>query len=377
MKNLLVAIALILLKAPIGGLGAQTIAKVDSGAINGARYRILFPENWKGKLVMYAHGYEFMGSKPRQSQTPDWPKRMIPFLERGFAVAASDYQVQGLALVQGVDDTEALRQYFVKTYGQPDSTFIAGHSMGGGITLATLENFGQNYNGGLPMCPLAGRIYLQTRKEFDMFATFNGLFPGIATSLHEIFDMSKPKEPVPMFTAFRKAAIMSKAIYAKDSLLAVEFAKHFDMKPDDLAFALAFGEGVLRDIAQKAGGNPYDNTNTVYGRFPNSLLVNQKAERLAATVSQNTLFDKYDRTGVINKPALALHTMYDQLIPADLAIVSYENLLQKQGKQAYFSVKYTNGQGHCNFTDKQTAQVFDELRNWVKTGTKAKSGFVE
>jgi pimeloyl-ACP methyl ester carboxylesterase len=356
---------------------AQNIVKTDTGSINGAKYKILFPENWKGKLVMYAHGYEFMGSKPAQSQNPEFPKRMTPFLERGFAVAASDYAFQGLALVQGVDDTESLRQYFVKKYGQPDSTFMVGHSMGGGITLATLENYGQNYNGGLPMCPLAGRIYLQTRKEFDMLATFNGLFPNIATSLHDIFDMSKPKDVVSMQVAFGNAMLMKKVIYAKDSLLAVEFAKHFDIKTDDLAFALAFGEGVLRDIAKKAGGNPYDNTNTIYGRFPNSLVVNQKAERLVATVNINTLFDKYDRTGVIDKPALALHTIYDQLIPADLAIVSYENLIQKQGKQQYFSVKYTNGQGHCNFTNEQTGKTFDELRNWVKTGQKAKAGFME
>ena len=213
------------------------------------------------------------------------------------------------------------------------------------------------------MCPLAGRIYLQTRKEFDLFATFNGLFPGITTSLHDIFDMSKPKEVVPMQAAFGKAMLMKKAIYAKDSLLAVEFAKHFDLKPDDLAFSLVFGEGVLRDIAQKAGGNPYDNTNTVYGRFPNNLLVNQKAERLSATVS--------------DKPTLALHTIYDQLIPADMAIVSYENLLQKQGKQQYFSVKYTNGQGHCNFTNEQTGKAFDELRSWTKSGQKTKAGFME
>lgn len=356
---------------------AQNIAKTDTGSINRASYKILFPENWKGKLVMYAHGYDFVGSKPLQSQNPDFPKRMMPFLQRGFAVAASDYAFQGLALVQGVDDTEALRQYFVKKYGQPDSTFMVGHSMGGGITLATLENYGQNYNAGFPMCPLAGRIYLQTRKEFDMFATFNGLFPGIATSLNDIFDLSKPKETVSMQAAFSKVATMKKAIYAKDSLLAVEFAKHFDMKPDDLPVALIFGEGVLRDIAKKSGGNPYDNTNTIYGRFPNNLLVNQKAERLAATVSQNTLFDKYDKTGIIDKPALVLHTIYDQLIPADLAIVSYENLIQKQGKQQYFSVKYTNGQGHCNFTNEQTGKTFDELRNWTKTGQKAKAGFVE
>ena len=101
-------------------LMAQNVAKIDSGAIGGAKYRILFPENWKGKLVMYAHGYEFMGSKPLQSQNPEWIKRMSPFLERGFAVAASDYQYQCFALPQGVDDTEALRIYFFKKYGKQD-----------------------------------------------------------------------------------------------------------------------------------------------------------------------------------------------------------------------------------------------------------------
>ena len=71
---------------------------------------------------------------------------MSTFLERGFGVAASDYSVQGFAFAQGVKETEELRQYFVKKYGKPDTTFMVGHSMGGGITVATMENFGKNYN---------------------------------------------------------------------------------------------------------------------------------------------------------------------------------------------------------------------------------------
>ncbi len=94
-------------------LRAQLAAKTDTGTIKNAHYRIVFPENWNKKLVMYAHGYEFMGS-PAQSKNPEWIKRMAPFLERGFAVAASDYAIQGFALPQGVDDTENLRKYFFK-----------------------------------------------------------------------------------------------------------------------------------------------------------------------------------------------------------------------------------------------------------------------
>ncbi|AUD02888.1 alpha/beta hydrolase family protein [Spirosoma pollinicola] len=367
---------LLLLGLTTQSFAQSPAAKIDSGNLNGARYVILFPENWKGKLVMYAHGYEFMGAKPRQSQNPGFAKNMTPFLERGFAVAASDYQFQGFALAQGVDDTEALRQFFVKTYGKPDTTFMAGHSMGGGITFATLENFGANYNGGLPLCPLSSRPYLQCRKEFDMYATFNGLFPGVVTSLTEIFDVSKPYQAQGQQSMVPRARAIKKAIFDKDSTLAKAFAKRFDLKLDDLPFSLFFNENVLRDLAQKAGGNPFDNRNTVYSGFPNDLDVNQKAERLAATVNPNVLFAKYDRTGNINKPVVLMHTIYDQLIPPAYGVVNIENMIHQQGKDAYFTVKYTDGQGHCNFTPRQTAQAFDALRNWVKKGTKPTAGFL-
>lgn len=373
-KNLMRTILFLLLATTTF---AQTVSKIDSGAINGTRYCILFPANWQKKLVMYAHGYEFMGSSPRQSRNPNFMVRMKPFLDRGFAVAASDYAYQGFALAQGVDDTETLRQYVVKTYGQPDTTFIVGQSMGGGIALATLENFGQPYNGGLPLCPLASRPYLQCRKEFDMYATFNGLFPGIATPLTTIFDLSKPYQAQNARGMMSRAREIRKAIFAKDSLLAIAFANRFDLTIDDLPSSLFFNENVLRDIAQKAGGNPFDNTNTLYSGFPNNLLVNAKAERLPATVDPNKLFGRYDRTGRIDKPTVAMHTIYDQLIPATYAIVNFENMVHQQGRDAYFTVKYTNGQGHCNFTPAQIGNAFDELRKWAKSGIKPKAGFVE
>jgi len=349
------------------------VAKKDTGIINGAKYVILFPANWKGKLVMYAHGYEFMGTMPRQSQNPGFEKSMQPFLERGFAVAASDYSIQGFALPQGIEETEALRQYFVKTYGKPDTAFIAGHSMGGGVTVGTIENFGANYNGGLPLCPLSSRPYLQCRKEFDIYATFNVLFPGVVPKLSEIFDVSHPKPATPFNEMMPKVMAIRKAITDKDSMLGLAFAKRFDLKFDDLPFSLFFNENVLRDIAAKAGGNPFDNTNTLYSGLPDSWEVNKKVERLAATADPNKLFGKLDRTGNINEPVLLMHTVYDQLIPPIYGEVNFENMVTQQGKLQYLTVKYTNGQGHCNFTQQQIGEAFDELRAWAKTVNKAKA----
>jgi pimeloyl-ACP methyl ester carboxylesterase len=356
---------------------AQNISKIDSGIIKGVAYKILFPQNWKGKLVMYAHGYEFMGTLPRQSSNPQFIDNMKPFLERGFAVAASDYSIQGFALPEGVENTEALRKHFFKKYGKPDTTFIVGHSMGGGITIATIENFGKNYNGGLPLCPLSSRPYLQCRKEFDIYATFNALFPGIATPLSEIFDLTKVKPATLRSEMMAKVMAIRKAIIEKDSALGFEFAKRFDLKFDDLSFSLFFNENVLRDIAQKTQGNPFDNTNTLYSGFPDNWNINQKVERLAATVNPNILFGRYDRTGDINKPVVLMHTIYDQLIPPIYGVVNFENMVHQKNKDEFFAVKYTNGQGHCNFTQQQIGEAFDELRNWAKTNTKAKAGIIQ
>ena len=255
---------------------------VDLGVLKGGDYQVHIPANWNKKLIMYAHGYQFMGTPPA-SANAQLAQRLKPFLDRGFAIAASDYPIQGFALAEGVDATEELRQAFVKKMGQPDSTFMVGHSMGGGITVATLENFGQHYQGGLPLCPLASRPYLQCRKEYDMYATFNGLFPGIVPSLKEIFDPTSAIQFVSFAQAGSRMAAIKQAILAKDSVLAVAFAKRFDLKLADLPGSLFFNQNVLRDLALKFNGNPFDNTQTVYSGFPDNLEVNKKAERLAAT----------------------------------------------------------------------------------------------
>ncbi|GIR18281.1 MAG: hypothetical protein CM15mP32_4680 [Flavobacteriaceae bacterium] len=40
------------------------------------------------------------------------------FSDKGFAFAESSYRKQGLIIKEGIEDTEALRQYFENTYGK-------------------------------------------------------------------------------------------------------------------------------------------------------------------------------------------------------------------------------------------------------------------
>jgi pimeloyl-ACP methyl ester carboxylesterase len=354
---------------------SQDIIRKDTGTVNGAHYKILFPKDWKKKLVMFAHGYEFIGS-PSAINSPQMDQLAKIFLDRGFAVAASAYEYQGFALPQGVDDTEALRQYFWHRYGVPDSTFIAGQSMGGGVVLAIMENFSKNYQGALAMCPLSSRPYLQTRKEFELHVLFDALFPGVITPLTQIMDIHTDLKQTGVTEIGSKIEIIRKAV-AGDSVKAAELDRQFCLKTSDIPFSLLFGEAVLRDVALKSGGNPYDNTNTIYTGFSDDWEINKIVERFKATASPDNIFEKYDRTGDIGKPVVLMHTIYDQLIPPQYGEVNFENMVHQKGKDHFLTVKICNGQGHCNFTSDQIGKSFDELRHWVKTGEKAKSGLLE
>jgi pimeloyl-ACP methyl ester carboxylesterase len=354
---------------------SQNVARNDTGTINCAHYRILFPKEWKHKLVMFAHGYEFMGS-PSAINSPQLDQIAKTFLDRGFAVAASAYEYQGFALPQGVDDTEALRQYFWEKYGIPDSTFMAGQSMGGGVALAMMENYSKNYQGALAMCPLSSRPYLQTRKEFEVHVLFEALFPGVITPLSEVLDIKADFKPTGMAQMGPIIAAINKAL-SSDSLKAKELARQFYLKIADIPFSLVFGEGVLRDAVLKSGGNPYDNINTIYSGFSNDWNLNKIVHRFKASANPDNIFEKYDRTGNIGKPVVLMHTIYDQLIPPLYGEVNFENMVHQKGKDHFLTVKLCNGQGHCNFTPDQIGRSFDELRHWVKTGVKAKSGLIE
>jgi pimeloyl-ACP methyl ester carboxylesterase len=343
-------------------------ARLDTGRIAGAMYRIVIPANWNHNLVMYAHGYEMpsMPGGPAVFHNERNNAAAKPFLDRGFAVARSAYRKKGWAQTEGVDDTEALRAYFFSKYGRPDTCYITGHSMGGGITLATIENFGQHYQGAMPMCPLANRPYLQTKMALDINAVFAAYFPGVLPSLA---DVTSGKAPAISYPAIQAAI-------TKDTVLAGAMAKRFELKPKDLPMVIMFNDGVIRDICGLAGGSPFDNTNTLYSGFPDDLELNRRVERIPAAPSTEDFYEKYDRTGNINCPTLLLHTIYDQLIPASMAVVAYDNMAQEEGKQDNLVVVYTNGQGHCNFTAEETGKAFDMLRKWVSAGRKPKPGIL-
>ena len=286
-------------------------AKVRTGDIEGVPYRIQIPSRWNRGLVMYAHGYKSRGD----NWTPLPAVLGAVFLERGFAVAESGYSRQGWAVEEALKETEALRQFFAKTYGKPDSTFIAGHSMGGLITLAAIESHPDAYDGALPLCgPLVPALAFFKDRVFDMLVTFEALFGD-----------SLPREYRPVVEAP-------------------------ELPPQVVERALA---------SRPAAAAPH---------------VNDSVPRYAAVPETLSYLRRYyTPTGVIKDPVLAVHTTYDAGVPPSFPS-SYAVTTALKGNEKLFVQQHVCADGHCRIDPVSTGRAFDELRKWAATGVQPGPG---
>ena len=76
---------------------------------------------------------------------------------------------------QGVKDTHALGALFRGLVGNPERTYLIGHSMGGHITGVAIEQYPKAYAGAMPMCGVMGDVEL-----FDYFLDYNLLAQALA-----------------------------------------------------------------------------------------------------------------------------------------------------------------------------------------------------
>lgn len=339
---------------------AADTPRVETGVLNGAAFRIDLPARWSRGLVMYCHGYLPAGATPDLNAPK--PLRDL-LLARGFAVAQSAYSAQGWAVKEGIEDTEALRQYFVAAYGQPNETLVIGHSMGGLIALATLEKYPEKYDGALPLCgPLNVSLNGLQERVFNMLVIFDYLFPAVVGPL------VKP----PRDAALDQAAV--RAALGAEPLKAAQFAQRFGVAPADIPAVLASRYELNRELQTRSGGNPFDNRNTLYEGLDDDAALNRGVKRYAAdSQARDYLRRYYTPTGRIADPLLVLHTTYDPLVPGQ-EVNEYDDIVTAAGTQDLFVAHFVAAKGHCAFTPAQVDAAFEELLRWLRERTKPAAG---
>jgi hypothetical protein len=344
----------------------------ETGLLAGAAYRIDVPANWNQSLVVFYHGYAL---RPVSFHIAEHLSgQQLPFFERRYAVIQSAYSKTGWALKEAYPETEELRRYFVKKYGQPTDTYVAGGSMGGQLVAVTLEINPKPYTGGLDLCGSVGPTYENFNRRFALRAAFDVYFPDVMPAL------------VPVPTDFEDTiADRDKVLAALHTNpgAAAELRNLTGLRTDaDLAHDIAYWTFIVGDIQHRAGGSPFDNRNTIYyGTNPASSAsdfdLNAKVKRYAADPrAEGYLVQHYSPNGHLGRPMLALHTIYDPIVQiSQLAL--YDHEVQAAGAGQNMVQQVVDREGHCNFTQEEMGNAFDELVRWTHGGPRPTPGVVK
>ena len=343
----------------------------EVGDLNGAAYRIDVPQNWNGSLVVYYHGYAEHGATFHVAEHlhPD----LETLTDRHFAIAQSAYSEAGWALQQAYPETEALRHYFDHKYGHPKETYVVGGSMGGALVMITLELNPKPYVGGLDLCGAVGPTFVSFDRRFAMRAAFDSYFPGIMGPLVPV-----PADFDDTVAVREKITNALKANPSDAALIRSLMGLHTDA---NVARDISYFTFVIADMQHRAGGNPFDNRNWIYsGTSPTAsspdVELNEAVKRYGADrKARDYLVRHYTPTGRLGRPMLAVHTVYDPLIPPAL-LTLYNEMVEGAGAGDRLVQQYVPRDGHCSITPEEIGHAFDELVAWTHGGARPAPGLL-
>lgn len=339
-------------------------AEVEAGAFEGAAFRIDVPKAWNHALVVWYHGYAI---SPMQLPGAGPPAPQLQQLvARGYAIAQSAYAQTGWAIEQAAADTERLRRHFVERHGQPRETFVAGMSMGGTLTVLTLETERDTYAGGLSLCGAIEPSDALLQRDFALVAAFNFYFPDLLGAW-----MPVPEDYLPTAaTVARIAAALRANPQAAQSLLRIWGVGNLQT----LADVLAFDYAEIGELQRRTHGNPFNNADYIYTGSADDQALNAGVARYRADAPAAAYLSRwYTPSGQLTHPLLALHDTGDPLVPATTAY-DYALTVQRTGHADNFVQQFVAREGHCVFTPEEIARAFDELVAWVHDGRRPPSG---
>lgn len=359
-----------------------------AGVLNGAMYRVEVPANWNGKLVMYAHGYAGTGAVLGVGN----PSIRRYLLQNGYAWAASSYSKNYYDVRAGVEDTNALALEFNKiaaangrTLAAPSKLYITGHSMGGHITAAAIEdeayataNNKVKYHGAVPMCGVVGDTELFN--EFSAMQVTDQALAGLpsypTTKWSEISTLATNT----LFTKFPQVPTATGAKYL--SVVKNLTGGERPMFDQGIAFGGSFpsaygtfgGDGAISGILNASVTDTTAYTYTITGDAAGSAALNASVLKLSPVADANRLRRDGLRwipqvNGEFKIPVVSIHTLGDLFVPFSME-QTYAKRTAAKGNSAWLVQRAIRGASHCDFTTAEQVAAFDDMIKWERDGIK-------
>lgn len=349
-------------------------ARAHFGKIDQAVFRIEIPVHWNGELLLWAHGVRGFGPEVSVENPPPALRRAL--IDQGYAWAASSFSENGFVPGIGTNDTLKLKRHFVEQFGRPKRTYIAGASMGGNIVTLSLENFPEEYDGGLSLCGVvAGEEWIDYLMAWAMAAEFvAGVELPLDQGSAEVTAVLESKL-LPALGPVDAPALPGKAFESVIRNL-TGGPRPFFVEGYRKAYAPNFGlaTGDPRRVM------PLTRAATTYemdfradpGLGFDGDVINQGVRRLAADPALRDPAkhpDTAPTTGHLIVPLLTLHETGDLTVPIS-AEQSYRKRAEAAGNGDLLVQRIIRSGSHCEFSDNEVTQAWNDLANWVTSGIK-------
>jgi len=380
--------------------GADSFYGRYDGIHGEAAYRIEVPKDWNGMLVMYAHGYAGEG----EALTVSNPSIRRWLIENGYAWAASSYSANYYDVRAGVEDTNKLANQFVdlvaaggRTVAAPTKIYITGHSMGGHVaaaaveeeTYATAANKVQ-YNGSVPMCGVTGDTY-----QFEYLMHFTFAAQHLAAEENEALALTS--RPATNFNADAINAVLWETVPALgtpgvttaqgDKLAGIVRNLSggdrpvFDIGFRSFWYGTVMGTGgrdgtVAGILAKDLSGN----IGTVY-QFDNDIALsaeerafNNSILRVSGDPDANAIRSDGVRwipviNGEFKVPVVTIHGLGDLYVPFKHEQI-YRQRAEQNGNGYWLVQRAIRTPGHCDFTYQEQVEAFVDMLRWEQQGVK-------
>ena len=337
---------------------------------SGALYGVWMPETscWNGDVVVFAHGYVAPNEPPgvpADQLTIGGISLPATFNQLGYGFAASGYSKNGLAIVQGFNDTKNLVQAILKPTLAPKRIYLIGASEGGLVAALSAEQLPQVYNAAGAACGPIGSFQDQIDYFGDFRVIFDYFFPGILPDSPPASPVNIPQEVMDDWTTVYEPKIVAalegnpSAAAQLISVMSAAVTSDPDTVAETVLAALWYNVYATDDAVSTLGGQPYDNHNRYYFGSKNDALLNAKVERFTADPKALAAVQaQYETSGKLSMPVVTIHTTLDPVIPYwQEPLYTLKTILAGSFlKRVNLPI---NAYGHCAFTGGQVLAAFD------------------
>jgi alpha-beta hydrolase superfamily lysophospholipase len=356
----------------------------------GSFYWIALPANWQpatGVLVMHAHGGPADTGPAKAERSLEDLQRWAVTVKAGYAWAGSTYRRGGYGVTMAAEDTELLRQIFVRHFGQPRRTVLHGQSYGGGVAskaaelYATVDGRKGPYDAVLLTSGVLGggtraydfrldlRVIYQAvcknhpRADEPQYPLWMGLPEGSKLTRAELArrveECTGVRTPAAQRTAQQKANLAT-------------IVNTVRIPESSLIGHLNWATWLFHDVtALRLGGrNPFTNVGAQYKGSADDAALNVAVLRYAAdprAVAQ--LAADADPQGRINVPVLTLHAIHDPTAFVELESL-YRDIVARAGNSQLLVQTFTDYAEHSYLGEPEYPALFTALLNWVDKGEK-------